>query len=104
MKQKMVKRVMAFMLSAALALPGIPLETHAAGKAAGSESAMNMVDFAITNPDHEVQAYIGQPLVFYVRANGENVTYSAEGLESLGSGDNAATLDVSTGKDRKSVV
>lgn len=98
MKQKMVKRVMAFMLSAALALPGIPLETHAAGKAAGSESAMNMVDFAITNPDHEVQAYIGQPLVFYVRANGENVTYSAEGLESLGSGDNAATLDVSTGK------
>lgn len=98
MKQKMVKRAMAVLLSAALALPGIPVETHAAGTENGRESALDLVNFSITNPDHEVNAYIGQPLVFYVRANGDDVTYSAEGLENLGSGENAASLDAASGK------
>ena len=82
MKQKMVKRAMAVLLSAALALPGIPVETHAAGTENGRESALDLVNFSITNPNREVNAYIGQPLVFYVRANGDDDRFTHCHIES----------------------
>ena len=78
MKQKFLKRVMALALSAALVLPGFPVDVSAQESQDLSANVSEFAEFVITNPGDQVSAYVGQPLVFYVRAK-EAVSFTMSG-------------------------
>ncbi len=78
MKQRFLKRVMALALSAALVLPGVPVDVSAQESKDLSAKVSEFAEFVITNPGDRVSAYVGQPLVFYVRAK-EAVSFTMSG-------------------------
>ncbi len=83
MKQGFFKRAAALTLSAALVLPVSPMNAVAADYVVVSEQAEDTSEFVITNPGDTVNAYVGQPLVFYLRAKGAE-SFTITGFESLG--------------------
>ena len=95
MKQRFLKRVMALALSAALVLPGVPVDVSAQESKDLSAKVSEFAEFVITNPGDRVSAYVGQPLVFYVRAK-EAVSFTMSGR--AGSEGNASVFNQETGQ------
>lgn len=95
MKQRFLKRVMALALSAALVLPGVPVDVSAQESKDLSAKVSEFAEFVITNPGDRVSAYVGQPLVFYVRAK-EAVSFTMSG--GAGSEGNASVFNQETGQ------
>ncbi len=97
MKQGFFKRAAALTLSAALVLPVSPMNAVAADYVVVSEQAEDTSEFVITNPGDTVNAYVGQPLVFYLRAKGAE-SFTITGFEALGAERADEVFDGTSGK------